>query len=95
MFSLYALSDFLYVATTAFVLEHVMEVYEEVKITLNITTFDLGSCKWSEHCNNPFYTRGKTSRYPVNSRFLSTLLVSGSAICIDYLYLFFSYCHSL
>jgi len=54
MFSLYALSDFLYLATGAFVPVHAMETYEEVRITPNIINFDLGRCKWSEHYNDPF-----------------------------------------
>jgi len=54
MFSLYALYDILYLATGAFVPVHAMEPYEEVRITPNITNFDLGKCKWSEHYNGPF-----------------------------------------
>ena len=61
IFSLYALSDFLYLATRAFVPVHAMEAYEEVRITPNVTNFDLGRCKWSEHCNAPFTPEGRLS----------------------------------
>jgi len=39
------LSDFPYISTGAFVPVHAMEAYEEVRITPNITNFDLGRCK--------------------------------------------------
>ena len=54
MFSLYASPEFLYLATGSFVPVYAIEAYKEVKITPNITNFNLGSCKWPEYCNNTF-----------------------------------------